>query len=213
MSLLPGLFARGAPQRGERPVGRYTPPPGVGPLLAAHRRYLGRRGFDPDELAEKYSVGGIGPGGKLQWRLFLPINRQGKPQSWTTRSVGESHLRYISASPKEEETPIHSLLGGEDECRSSCIVTEGVFDMMRIGPGAVCTFGTSYTTAQVLKIAKFPVRVVCFDSDRMAQKKAAKLANELAAFDGVTYNAVLSGKDPCDSPEDEIRELRRRFLE
>ncbi len=195
-----------------RPTGRYREPAGVGPLLPVHRRYLQRRGFDPDEIAVVWGVGGIGLAPKLQFRLFLPVVVGGKAVSWTTRAVGNVELRYISADPADESVPLKTTLYGADLARAAAVVVEGPTDAWRIGPGAVATFGLSHTPAQVAAVAQFPVRCICFDNEATAQRRARKLADDLTPFPGETYVVTLSGGDPDSSPPAELDELRERFL-
>jgi DNA primase len=84
---------------------------------------------------------------------------------------------------------------------------------MAIGPGAVATFGVNYTQEQAAKIARYPVRVICFDSESQAQKQAKKLLDTLTPLPGETHNIVLeSGKDPAECDPSEIAELRAKFL-
>lgn len=198
----------------DRPIGRYTEPGGVGPMAGAHRRYLERRGFDPDELADKWGFRGIGLDGpsEYRWRLFMPICRHGEKESWTTRAVGNVEPRYLSAPPNMERRSLKSLLFGFDAVKHCVIVTEGPFDALRIGPGAVATFGLSVTSAQLAMMSRIPVRVVCFDNEPTAQRRARHLADLLTPYPGSTHVATLSGPDPDTSPEDELDELRKRFL-
>lgn len=194
--------------------GRYSPPVGVGPLQDAHRRYLARRGFDPDQLAETYKIGGLDGLASLKWRLFLPVFApDGKSASWTTRAIGRDvEPRYVSASPDQEARPIKSLLAFEHHARHAAVVTEGLFGAMRIGPGGVATMGVVVSPSQLARIARFPTRVICFDNDDAGRKRAQKLADDLAPYPGQTYVVTLSGPDPDTSPMDEIVELRERFL-
>lgn len=185
-------------------------------LLPCHRKYLQGRGFDPDEIAQKWGVAGIGPnGGLYKFRLFIPVhNVRGKVVSWTTRAIGcvRHGERYRGASRAQSEVPRGELLYGEQHVRHAAICCEGPFDAMRIGYGAVATAGVGYSRAQILKLSKIPVRCVCFDREPAAQKRARDLAKQLAAFPGETTVIQLSGKDPADSPLEEIRELRRLVL-
>lgn len=207
------LGSTGDDSRVVRPTGRYKEPVGVGPLLPVHRAYLEKRRFDPDEIAEVWGVRGIGLAPKLQFRLFLPVTVHNKQASWTTRAVGNVELRYISADPADERVPLKHTLYGQDLARQSVIVVEGPTDAWRIGPGAVATYGLSHTPAQVAAIGRYSVRVICFDGEPTAQRRARKLADDLACVPGETYVVTLSGKDPCDSPAAELAELRARFLE
>jgi hypothetical protein len=194
--------------------GKFSPPAGVVPLsdpaARPHRQYLTKRGFDPDEIEQLWGLGALPRGGPCQWRVFIPVHLGGEPVSWTARSIGEK-LRYKSAQPHEEKLPLKSLLYGEDYCRHAVVVHEGPADVWATGPGAVATLGVACSRAQVLRIAGYPVRAVCFD--RGAEKQAERLCRELAVFPGQTYLVTLTGKDPASSPARERRELRKRFLD
>lgn len=197
-----------------RARGRLCPPRGLGPLLPLHRDYLRTRGYLPDQLASQWHLGGIGLAARLAWRIYIPVHYKGQIVSWTTRAVvDEIRSRYISAAPHEESEPHHQLLYGEDHVRHAVIVCEGPFDVFRIGPGAVAVLGLAYSREQVLKLSRYPIRVVTFDATADAQRRASRLCHDLACFPGKTFRVELSGADPGSTSEDEIKELRERFLE
>lgn len=213
--LVAGLEHAYTPKRDEV-RGRLVLPPRVGELLPAHRQYLAGRGFDPDEVAELWKVQGIGVGGRLQWRLFIPIHEAGEVVSWTTRAVGDKvpmEDRYRGAKRDEEVYPRKRLVYGLDKVMHAVVVCEGPTDVWRIGPGAVCTCGTGWSYGQVRRLSRFPLRVVCFDNEPSAQRRARSLSDQLAPFPGETYVVRLSGKDAASSSQEEIKELRRRFLD
>lgn len=192
--------------------GKLVVPKGVREMSENHRRYLRRRGFDDLELEKLWKLQGISLSSRLAWRIFIPIIYGGKTVSWTTRSVSDSAgVRYISAAPEEEAMNHKHLLFGEDLVRHAAIIVEGPFDAMRIGPGAVGTLGTSYSTAQLNRMAKFPVRVICFDSEDTAQKRARALAQELEVFSGSTFVVELDAKDAGSASAREIKRLRSAF--
>lgn len=193
--------------------GRYLPPAAVKPMTQPHKDYLIRRGFDPEEIAEVWGVKGIGVAARLAWRLFIPIFLAGEPVSWTTRSIGEQGLRYVSACRGEEKIHHKDILYGEDKCAHAIVVNEGPLDAWAVGPGGVATCGVGWTAAQLERMSNYPVRVVCFDNEFKAQQRARKLCDELEVFPGITHNVTLSGKDASRSPKSEIQELRKRFLE
>jgi len=197
-------------------AGRLKLPVGVEPLGYAHKRYITEdRGFDIDTISRLWDVQGIGGfAPRLKWRLFIPIHYGGDVVSWTTRAIGDKvTLRYVSASPTEEILDHKNLLYGEDYCRHTIIVHEGPLDAWAIGPGATATFGTTYSPAQINRIARYPRRVICFDSDRAAQQRARALCAQLALFSGETDNVVLDAKDAGSASEKERQELRKAFLE
>lgn len=193
--------------------GKLKLPKGVGELLHAHREYLRGRKYDVSELEQLWGIRGIGIASHLSWRIFIPIMLQGEVVSFTTRSLLATGTRYISAGPSEESVDHRDLLYGEDYCGNAVVVHEGPFDVWRTGPGSVATLGTSYSKAQVRRIARYPRRVVCFDNEPDAQRRARKLCSLVEVFPGETYNVVLKGKDASASSRKEIRKLRRRFLE
>jgi hypothetical protein len=192
-------------------AGRLQMPAGVASLQPAHISYLESRGFIPGDLAGLWDIQGIGIASTLQWRLFIPIHHRGEAVSWTTRSLTQKS-RYVSAKPEQEAISHKSLLYGEDYCRHAIIVHEGPTDVWRTGPGAVCTFGTAYTMAQVKRIAKYPVRAICFDSSPDAQRAAETLCDDLEGFPGKTLVVVLDADDPGSASPEETRRLRRVIL-
>ena len=194
--------------------GKLILPKGIVELMPQHKKYLRKRGFDPYALKRIWNVQAIGIAAELSWRLFIPITFQGQVVSWTTRTISDNEelTRYISASKKQEAIPHKELLYGEEYLRHAAIINEGPTDAWNIGPGAVCTFGVTFSIAQILKLSKYPVRAVCFDNSSMAQKRAKKLCDELSVFPGETYNVVLKGKDPGSASRKEIEKLRKAIL-
>lgn len=188
-------------------------PNGLVALQDCHKTYLRRRGFKWRELVKLWEIKGIGlSDAGLSWRLFLPIHRHGQIVSWTTRSTSDSHPnRYISAGAKQEVIDHKELLYGEDYVRHSVVVVEGPLDVWAIGPGAVGTFGTSFSRGQVEKISRYPKRAICFDAD--AQHRAKELSDLLAPFPGDTYIITLDAKDPGEAKQSEINQIRKHFLE
>lgn len=199
----------------DKPVecGKLRLPAGLGPLLPAHKRYLKERGFNPDHLEREWGLQGIGVAARLQWRVFIPIIHSGKTVSWTTRTIGTEGKRYINASPSEESMRAKDVLYGIDKCHHAILVTEGCFDAMRIGPGAVATMGLSYTKSQLNTIARFPVRGIVFDNEEGAQERAKKLCQDLSLFPGTTTRVEIDSPDPGSASKKEVQLLRKAFLE
>ena len=191
--------------------GTYKEPEGLGPFKAQHKNYLKKRGLDLGKLKSLWHVdSGTCRQFKLGWRIFIPVLYRGERVSWTTRSLADTGLRYITAPPDRERYPAKDLLYGEDYVRSTVIVCEGPIDVWKIGPGAVCTFGTSFTWAQFNRIAKYPTRYVCFDAQPDAQVQARALVERLSLMPGETYNVVLEdGKDPGSTSDRELQQLQR----
>lgn len=205
------IFQEVEKQRGpDQPkLHRLKEPKGIGPLVTLHKKYLAGRGLDWGNVEKLWGVQGIGIASRLKWRLYIPIHLYGNVVSWTTRAVRENDLRYVSASTEEEALPHKHLLYGEDYCRHSVIVHEGPLDVWRTGPGAVATFGTSWTKQQAARIAKYQIRVVCFDNETKAQQQAERLVSLLEPMGGETYLIRLDSKDAGSATDKEIRQLRK----
>jgi DNA primase len=184
----------------------------VNPLKNAHIRYLTKRGFHYKTIQQLWQVRGIGVAGRLAWRLFIPILHKGRMVSWTTRTIGNKGLRYISAEPEHESIPHKHILYGMDYVRHTAIIVEGPLDAWAVGPGAVATFGTAYTKHQIAELINVPKRIICYDNNPGAQRQATKLLNELGPFEGETINVVLDADDPGEAKSSELRKLRK-FLE
>jgi len=198
------------PHRLPQMVGTLEVPSGVGQLLRPHLAYLKKRGLDPQQIQDQWGVQAIGLSSYLQWRLFIPIHFEMEMVSWTTRSIGDDGTRYISAEPDKEQLHHRDLLYGEDCTGPSIVVVEGPIDVWAIGPGAVATMGLATTPAQVEKIARHPYRVICFDAETTAQKRAHRLARELQGFPGTTTVVELeSGKDAGSADPQEVEELQK----
>lgn len=194
--------------------GVYNPPRAVGPLLRPHRRYLRDRGFDVEMLERLWNLKGLGICGRMSWRIFVPVEHEGVPVSWTTRSIApEATQRYISAKKSEELINHKHLIYGEDYCRYSIIVVEGAPDAWKIGPGCGAILGLSITRQQIARISKYPVRAICFDNQPAAQRRAQKLCDLLGPLPGETYNIQLDSKDAAEAKNKDIRQLRKHFLE
>lgn len=206
--LLKGLERLEAPKL--QHTGRFVLPKGVGPMQPVHKNYLRSRGFDPKKIERLWRVQGLGfDGGRLKWRLFIPVYQHGEPVSWTTRAVGNVPKRYVTAPAAESAVPRNKLLYGQDYARHAIVACEGPLDVWAIGPGAVASLGTAFSAEQVALLAKYPVRGVCFDSEPDAQRRARQLVDQLCAYPGETSNIVLDAKDPAEATKHDIKLLRQ----
>lgn len=201
--------------------GKLVLPLGLAPMTSIHRNYLRGRKFNPAHLEKLWQVQGIGLAPKRSFSIFIPIHDEdGEMVSFTTRycvsddKADPSRKRYDAARSDEEIINHKQLLYGEHYARHAISIHEGPFNVWAVGPGAVCTFGINFTTGQLVRMAKFPVRVVCFDNEPVAQKRAKVLADKLQVFPGKTFVVTLeSGKGADDCNPQEIQNFRRRFLE
>lgn len=216
-ALCGGLAPDRAVERTPGPLKRLLVPPTPAKLLKPHRKYLESRNFDPDELQELWGIQGYGIHSRFPWRLFIPIRLGEETVSWTTRSIADHGSRYTTAKPNEEKISSRKVLYGAELARHGVVVVEGPTDAWSIGPGTVATLGVGFSQAQVALLSAYPIRAVCFDNDRDAQKRAKQLIRLLQVFDGETFNVVLDHKDAnraiaTRKGRRDVRELRKRFL-
>ena len=198
--------------------GFYQPPMGVEPLSGAvFKKFIVKQwNLDPDYLAETWKIQQIGKYGesKYAWSLFIPIfDETGKEVSWICRHIGDARVRY-GAAPKHRAHVSHKqILYGEHLAEHCVIVNEGCADAWAVGPGGCCVFGTGYTQSQLLRISRFPMRVIVMDSNSPESiARGKKLSDELSIYPGETYEIQLeTGKDASRCSAKELR-LLRSFL-
>lgn len=184
-------------------------PKGVGDLGDAHKLYLRRRGFDPDEIARIWGVQGIGLAAQYPWSLFVPNHLGGEIVSWSVRQLSDKGARWLQAPQECEAISGKDLLYGEDKAGHAIVVCEGPGDVWAIGPGAVATLGLNYSSAQIVRMLRYPVRAVCFDNEPLAQQRAKQLVEMLAIYPGDTYNIRLDAKDAGSASKRELRSIRK----
>lgn len=194
-----------------KPAGRLVMPSGLCDLTDAHRKYLRGRGLDPDELVRLWKVQATAQVSEIPWHVVIPVHHRRDVVSWTARKISDKGRRYFTATDERSHMPVKRTLYGLDYAGNSVIIHEGPVDVWKTGPGAVATFGTGFTHAQVLILSRFPRRVVCLDADAEAQKRARALVAALKMFDGITINIVLDSPDAGSASEREINRLRREL--
>lgn len=198
-------------------------PPG-GPLLEPHKRYLRKRGLDPDRLVSLYGITGTGPadtwkGLDYRLRIIIPVKDiNGRVVSFQGRDItGQQELRYKGCPVERSAVHYKHIVYGSDVAReySSIVVVEGIFDAWKLGPGAVATFGTSLTQEQIWYLSQWPRVTFLFDPEPEAQQHAQDYARELALqgtevfVASADFGRTPSGeiRDPGDLTLDEARKV------
>lgn len=183
-------------------------------VTTPHLAYLKKRGFvgvNLSQLLATYGLYGTGPIGPYNYRIIAPIYFDGNLVSYQGRDyTGKSLLKY-KACPKTEEIRDHkNCLYGMDLVKGeTVVVVEGVVDAWKLGPGAVATFGQSYTTAQIrLLVERWKRRIILFDKD--AKTQANRLATTLSGFSGETLMVTLNDyKDPGELSVENGQEIMK----
>ena len=198
-------FTTGGHRPARTPVTRQRtikPPDGTGPLLAAHRRYLRRRGFHPKALESRWDIQATRHlSGGWNWRIVVPIcDSTGRIVAYQGRAIGaHTHPKYRTThSDKILQDPRSILYGIERAKGNSVIIVEGVPDVWRLGPGAVATLGIDWKPEQANILRQFHRRFIMFDPDAEAQRQAEKLGKWLSYFPGKTVIIDKAPSDPGD---------------
>lgn len=185
------------------------------PLTKPYRKYLIKRGLDPDEIVEKYGVKAGGIVGDWKYRLMIPIYQDKLLVSYQGRDIsGTSPLRYKTLSVEKSAINPKFCLYNLDNAKDFQYigVCEGVVDVWKLGDGFVATLGTSTTEEQVRKLSRYKTVYIVFDPEENAQKRARKLGERVSAM-GSRVEIIDTGldHDPGDMTEAEVGDLRKEL--
>ena len=190
----------------------------IDPKITQHSQavnYLIKRGFSGENLAnliKTYNLHYTGIFGEYNFRIIVPIYFDGNLVSYQGRDyTDQSKLRY-KACPKAEEVIDHKkcLYAMDLATTNTVVIVEGVVDQWKLGPGAVATFGQTFTMVQVkLLINRWSRRIVLYDKGAV---KAKELANILSGFSGKTELVCLNNlKDPGELTIEKGKEIMKKL--
>jgi len=187
-------------------------PMGTTNLTPRHDSYLESRNFDPEYLEKIFDLKGTGPVGEYKHRIIAPIILQDTLVSFQGRDItNRDKLKYKACENVEEAYPHkHTLYGANLAKSERVVIVEGITDVWRLGPGAVGTFGTSYTIAQVHMIKKnWKQAFILFDPEPAAHKSAHNLGASLANTGMSVEILYLDNCDPGDMDNDDSISLMK----
>lgn len=190
----------------------------------AERKYLKQRNFSPKLLHEKYKIVGGGITGNWKYRIIIPLILNDKIVSWTGRSILSKQKinelkipRYKNLSIEQSVIDPKSILYNLDNCKDRTgVLTEGAFDVMRLGDGFFCSFGTELTQSQIAIIKdRFDKVFIMFDNEPEAQTKARKFGLQIASM-GVDVEVVnayedFNKNDGGELTEQEVQIIRKEL--
>lgn len=192
-------------------------------LTRSGRKYLSNRGFDPDELIEKYNLMETGMLSKLEidnksWdfknRIIIPIIMDNQIISYTARDWTDvSSTRYKNAPTEAGTFPMTECLYNLDNARGrSVILVEGPTDVWRMGDFCIGMMGVKFSTEQIQRLVewRFEKIVILFDKD--AEKTARKLASTLRPFIEDISVFTLQDGDPGSLSIEEVTKLKFQLL-
>lgn len=190
----------------------------------AERQYLKSRNFNPKLLHEKYGIVGGGISGSWKYRIIIPLILNGKIISWTGRSIlskeklKELNLpRYKNLAKDKSIIDPKSTLYNLDNCKNDIgVLTEGAFDVMRLGDDFFCSFGTELTQSQISIIKdRFKKVFIMFDNEKEAQEKARKFGLQIASM-GVEVEIIdayseFNKNDGAELNQEEVKIIREEL--
>lgn len=186
-----------------------------GSMGEVHRKYLKRRGFDPDELNREYGIYGTGMLGEWKYRIIIPIyDKDGQLVTFQGRDyTGKQTLRYKTLSVEKSIVNPKFILYNENRVKGNVLgICEGVFDALNMGPPFIATLGTSTTEQQCRKIAIYEKAYIVFDPEFEAQQRAMKLAEKVAALGGHPEVIDIGGEnDPGSISKEYVRKIRKEL--
>ncbi len=202
--------------------GSYTP-------QEMHTKYLEGRGFNVEELEFYHGIRYTGMMEKWNgvdwgWRVIIPVfDRRNNLVSFQGRALfKQQDPRYLFPPKERQIRDCKTLLYGAELCGNNkdLLVVEGVMDAWKLGAGAVCTFGSSVTDAQVLEMANWRRVFIAFDNEPAAIEHARDVAKQLSSLGVEAYivntdfglNPDGTARDIGDLPMDDARAFRRQVL-
>jgi DNA primase len=202
----------------EWPICRPIKPTG---LTAKFWRYLARRGFDDVQaLIEQYDLS-CSMVGKYKDRIIIPFYQGGEQIGWTSRAMIDpiDAPRYLSSDAAIKQTVFNEdelFLGGQ-----TLILVEGPFDALKIdfygqvsGVRATCTFGTSISIEQLVKLTQlcrcFRKVIIFFDHD--AIEPSFHASDWLNAPNVSIGQLPNNTKDPGEMSRSQVEKLIRILI-
>ncbi len=181
-------------------------PAGTTALQVNHKDYIRSRGYKPKQMVDLYKIKATPRYTRLGPRIIMPIYWQGIPVSWTARLINNKGPRYLKCPKSQESFPAKNTLYGWEYIRDKCVVVEGIFDMWRLGPGAVATMGLGYSPEQVELLSHLNQVFIMFDSDKPARVRSVNLAKRLSALVDVEI-IEIDAEDPDSLSNEEARQI------
>lgn len=178
-----------------------------------HKKYLTRRGFDYKKLTAEYGLKSyLHLGKEFSYRVVAPVIINGVIVNLVGRDVtGKQDQKYINLKNDKAAVPMKNCLYNIDSVKGTAIIVEGIFDVWRIGRGAVATMGVEYTTHQLRLLYEKNLKKVFVMYDKDAVKKAYKLGHILSTFVPKVEILELEEGDPADMSEEEVSKFRKEI--
>ena len=189
--------------------------------------YVAGRGFDPEELSEKFHVSFCTSSNYFlaQNRIIIPVYEKGKLKGWQARYIGE--LPWKDKAQKKDLPPKYFSCPNSD-FRSKCIynldrmrewqtgvIVEGPTDVWRGGSMFGCIFGNTVTDMQrrkLLAVFKKRTLVLCLDPEEFESHSTQRTITQFEDRMGSRNFAAVrlpEGTDPGSLGRNYLKEYIR----
>ena len=173
-------------------------------LPRLHEEYIKARGFDPVDIQRQFKIRACYKTGYFSYRIVIPVFENEVLMTMTGRDVtGKQKIRYKNypndKSLKDTKDCVYNI--DSVQHGGKAVILEGPIDVWRIGSGAVSTFGTGYTTEQLIVLLEKEIQEVYVLFDKGARKLSRELAGKLSSFVPSVEELILEKKDPDDPGE------------
>ena len=182
-------------------------------LPGIFQNYFQERGFDAEKLIQKYDLYCcyITSDQKFKYRIIAPVYQENELVTYVGRDVTHSAKNKYQNCPSEKCIKnIKDCLYNIDSVHKKAIVVEGIFDVWRLGDGAVATFGTQFTKQQISLLAGLDEVFILFDSDAVSMSH--RLAGELSGIVKHVEVIELEQGDPAELTEQEAIVLKQELF-
>ncbi len=151
--------------------------------------------------------------GFYKWRVIVPVRSAGVLWTFVARAIGDMVPKVLHPMGAQ---PTRALFGIDRlQTTGTAIITEGVFDAIKVGDSAVATLGTNVTPHQRdLLRGKGVKRVIfLFDGDEAGRTGYLRHAESMLAAGFAVKAAFLEeGLDPDTAPFFKIEEAIHRTI-
>lgn len=181
----------------------------------AARAYLKGRGFDPDDVITRYGLRFGGIFGEWAFRIIAPIYQDGRLVSWQGRHISNDGVgKYKFLSVERSVVDPKDCLWNIDTCRKShVLVTEGIYDGMKLGADTCAVMGITTTEAQARRLAGYKRVILLYDPEDEAQRRAESFAAKISSMGSASVE-VIDTERPYDlgaTSFEEIAEIRKEL--
>lgn len=183
-------------------------------LPKPHQLYLLGRNFDPQEIQKKYLIRATYTTGKYAYRIIIPVIEDGFVVSFTSRDITNKQLlRYRAINDEDSVIPLKQCVYNIDNLKpeSTVCISEGAFDVWRMGNGFISTMGTGFTTAQLALISRKKPKKLFVLFDSTALREANKIAWACSTFCSDIEILEIDKKDPAELTPAEASEIRKEI--